>query len=365
MAKTVLVINSGSSSIKYQLVDLETGEGIASGLVEKIGEPVDGHYKHEYNGEKHELEEPIHDHEQGLKRVLGFFDEFGPKLADAGIVAVGHRVVQGGSIFPKPALVNDKTIGQVKDLAVLAPLDVPQIFVFDSSFFFQLPKASSTYALNKEVAQQYHIRRYGAHGTSHEFISSVVPSVIGKPAEGLKQIVLHIGNGASASAEISGKPVETSMGLTPLEGLVMGGRTGDIDPAVVFHLIRNAHMSVDELDTLFNKRSGMMGLTGFGDLREVHRLVEEGGCDVITFTAGVGENDDVVRKMVCDKLAPFGVKLDEEKNATRSKEPRIISTPDSAVTICVIPTNEELAIARKSAAIAEEGKDTYGNVFSK
>ena len=211
MAKTVLVINSGSSSIKYQLVDLETGEGIASGLVEKIGEPVDGHYKHEYNGEKHELEEPIHDHEQGLKRVLGFFDEFGPKLADAGIVAVGHRVVQGGSIFPKPALVNDKTIGQVKDLAVLAPLhngpeakgaevmrsllpDVPQIFVFDSSFFFQLPKASSTYALNKEVAQQYHIRRYGAHGTSHEFISSVVPSVIGKPAEGLKQIVLHIGN---------------------------------------------------------------------------------------------------------------------------------------------------------------------------
>ena len=205
MAKTVLVINSGSSSIKYQLVDLETGEGIASGLVEKIGEPVDGHYKHEYNGEKHELEEPIHDHEQGLKRVLGFFDEFGPKLADAGIVAVGHRVVQGGSIFPKPALVNDKTIGQVKDLAVLAPLhngpeakgaevmrsllpDVPQIFVFDSSFFFQLPKASSTYALNKEVAQQYHIRRYGAHGTSHEFISSVVPSVIGKPAEGLKQI---------------------------------------------------------------------------------------------------------------------------------------------------------------------------------
>ena len=353
MAKTVLVINSGSSSIKYQLVDLETGEGIASGLVEKIGEPVDGHYKHEYNGEKHELEEPIHDHEQGLKRVLGFFEEYGPNL------------------------VNDKTIGQVKDLAVLAPLhngpeakgaevmrsllpDVPQIFVFDSSFFFQLPKASSTYALNKEVAQQYHIRRYG--------------------------------NGASASAEISGKPVETSMGLTPLEGLVMGGRTGDIDPAVVFHLIRNAHMSVDELDTLFNKRSGMMGLTGFGDLREVHRLVEEGnedaklaldiyvhrivgyignytaqmgGVDVITFTAGVGENDDVVRKMVCDKLAPFGVKLDEEKNATRSKEPRIISTPDSAVTICVIPTNEELAIARKSAAIAEEGKDSYGNVFSK
>lgn len=409
MAKTVLVINSGSSSIKYQLVDLETGEGLASGLVEKIGEPVDGHYKHEFKGVKHELEEPIHDHEQGLKRVLGFFDEFGPKLADAGIVAVGHRVVQGGSIFPEPALVTDKTINQVKDLAVLAPLhngpeavgaevmrallpEVPQIFVFDSSFFFQLPKAASTYALNKEIADRYHIRRYGAHGTSHEYVSSVIPEIVGKPAEGLKQIVLHIGNGASASAEVSGNPVETSMGLTPLEGLMMGGRTGDIDPAVVFHLIRNAHMNVDELDTLFNKHSGMMGMTGYGDLREVHRLIGEGnedaklalevyvhrivsyignytaqmgGVDVITFTAGVGENDEIVRRMVCEKLAPFGVKIDAEKNDTRSKQPRIISTEDSSVVIAVVPTNEELAIARKSAAIAAEGKDGYGNVFAK
>ena len=409
MAKTVLVINSGSSSIKYQLVDLTTGEGLASGLVEKIGEPIDGHYKHEYQGTKHELNEPIHDHEQGLKRVLGLFDEFGPKLTDAGIVAVGHRVVQGGNIFPRPALVNDRTIGKVKDLAVLAPLhngpeatgaevmrallpDVPQVFVFDSSFFFQLPAEASTYALNKEIADRYHIRRYGAHGTSHEYIGSVVPGIVGKPAEGLRQIVLHIGNGASASAQISGRPVETSMGLTPLEGLVMGGRTGDIDPAVVFHLIRNAHMSVDELDTLFNKRSGMMGMTGFGDMREVHRLVSEGdenaklaldvyihrivgyignytaqmgGVDVITFTAGVGENDEIVRRRVCEKLSPFGVKLDDAKNDARSKEPRIISTPDSSVIIAVIPTNEELAIARKSAEIAETGKDSYGNEFAR
>ena len=229
MAKTVLVINSGSSSIKYQLVDLETGEGLASGLVEKIGEPTDGHYKHEYNGEKHELEEPIHDHEQGLKRVLGFFEQYGPKLSEAGIVAVGHRVVQGGYIFPKPALVTDKTINQVKDLAVLAPLhngpeakgaevmrqllpDVPQVFVFDSSFFFQLPAEASTYALNKDIAEQYHIRRYGAHGTSHEYVGSVVPGIIGKPAEGLKQIVLHFGIGASASAQISGKPIDEPAG---------------------------------------------------------------------------------------------------------------------------------------------------------
>ncbi|WEV52379.1 acetate kinase [Bifidobacterium sp. ESL0798] len=409
MAKTVLVINSGSSSIKYQLVDLETGGALASGLVEKIGEPIDGHYKHEYQGEKHELEEPIKTHADGLKRVLGFFDEYGPNLKESGIVAVGHRVVQGGAVFPKPALVTKETIQQVKDLAVLAPLhngpeatgaevmeellpDVPQVFVFDSSFFFQLPKEASTYALNKEVAEKYKIRRYGAHGTSHEYIGSVVPGVVGKPAEGLKQIVLHIGNGASASAQISGHPIDTSMGLTPLEGLMMGSRTGDIDPAVVFHLIRNAHMDVDQLDTLFNKQSGMMGMTGYGDMREVDRLIKEGnedaitamgvyihrivgyignytaqmgGVDVITFTAGVGENDDAVRARVCKKLEPFGVKLDKEKNETRSKEPRIISTPDSSVIICVIPTNEELAIAHKADKIATEGKDTYGNVFKK
>lgn len=406
MAQTVLVINAGSSSIKYQLVDLESGEGLASGLVEKIGEPIDGHYKHEYNGEKHELEEKIPDHATGLKRVLGFFEEYGPNLQEAGIVAVGHRVVQGGSTFPNPALATSDVVAKIKELAVLAPLhngpeakgievmtdlmpNVPQIAVFDSSFFTQLPAAASTYALNKEVAEKYKIKRYGAHGTSHEFIGGVIPEFLGNPAEGLKQIVLHIGNGASASAQVSGVPVETSMGLTPLEGLVMGGRTGDIDPAAVFHLIRNAHMDVDQLDELFNKKSGMMGMTGFGDLREVHRLIGEGnadaklaldiyvhrivsyignytaqmgGLDVITFTAGVGENDDIVRKGVIDKLAAFGVKLDEEKNATRSHDPRIISTPDSKVTVVVYPTNEELAIARKSAKIAAEG-DTYGNKF--
>lgn len=406
MAKTVLVINSGSSSIKYQLVDLENSQSLASGLVEKIGEPVDGHYKHEYQGQKYELEEPIQDHETGLRRVLGFFKEYGPDLDKAGIIAVGHRVVQGGSIFPKPALLTPKTLTQVKNLAVLAPLhngpeaegaevmsklmpQTPQVFVFDSSFFFALPKKASTYALNKEIAEQYHIRRYGAHGTSHQYVGSLVPDLIGKPAEGLRQIVLHIGNGASASAQISGKPVETSMGLTPLEGLVMGGRTGDIDPAVVFHLIRNAHMSVDELDSLFNKRSGMTGLTGYGDMREVHRLIAEGnedaklaldiyihrivgyignytaqmgGLDVITFTAGVGENDEIVRRLVIEQLAPFGVKLDQAKNDERSHEGRIISAPDSSVTVCVIPTNEELSIARQSETVVREG-DAYGNKF--
>lgn len=408
MAKTVLVINAGSSSIKYQLVDLENGEAVASGLVEAIGEPTDGHYRHEYKGEKHDFTEPIPDHRTGLKKVLSFFDEYGPNLQDAGIIAVGHRIVQGGWLFPQPALATDKVIQQIKDLAVLAPLhngpeatgievmrdllpDIPQVAVFDSSYFFQLPDASKYYALNKDVAKKYHVQRYGAHGTSHEYVGSLVPGLVGKPAEGFHQIVLHIGNGASASAQISGKPIDTSMGLTPLEGLMMGSRTGDIDPAVVFHLIRNAHMTVDEVDDLFNHKSGMMGMAGHGDLREIHKAIaagdkdaklaldvyvhrivkyigaywaELGKLDAITFTAGVGEHDEVVRARTIKAFEPFGVKLDEAKNNAHSGGARIISAPDSTVAVCVIPTNEELAIARKAAKIAADG-DTYGNKFEK
>ena len=337
----VLVINAGSSSLKYQLVNVETQDVLAKGICERVGS-AEAFHKHGIDENELVIDEPMEDHNAAMAVVLQALTSGPNKAIDSldDIDAIGHRVVQGGSTFPDPALVTDETIKQVEDLAVLAPLhngpeakgaevmrellpDVPQIFVFDSSFFQQLPKAASTYALNREVAEKYKIRRYGAHGTSHWYVSSKVPEVIGKPAEGLKQIVLHIGNGASASAEIDGKPIETSMGLTPLEGLVMGSRTGDIDPAAVFHLIRNAHMDVDELDDLFNKKSGMMGMTGFGDMREVHRLIAEGdenaklaldvyvhrivsyigaytaqlgGLDVITFTAGVGENDEIVRR---------------------------------------------------------------------
>ena len=403
----VLVVNAGSSYLKYQLFDTEKNYAVlAKGLCDCIGLKEGGKIVHKVGEKKYETEVSIPNHSFAVELVVKALTnkDYGVIRSMDEIEAVGHRIVHGGPYFSESVLVTEQVLKNLEKCRPLAPLHtgahiqgiegitavlkgVPQVLVIDTGFHCSMSEVAKTYALPKDIAEDLAIRRYGAHGTSHEFISSVVPSVIGKPAEGLKQIVLHIGNGASASAEISGKPVETSMGLTPLEGLVMGGRTGDIDPAVVFHLIRNAHMSVDELDTLFNKRSGMMGLTGFGDLREVHRLVEEGnedaklaldiyvhrivgyignytaqmgGVDVITFTAGVGENDDVVRKMVCDKLAPFGVKLDEEKNATRSKEPRIISTPDSSVTICVIPTNEELAIARKSAAIAEAGEDYYG-----
>ena len=406
----VLVLNAGSSSLKYQLINVETHEVLAKGICERVGS-AEAFHKHGIDENEVVIDTPMPDHNAAMALVLEALTSGPTKAIDSldDIDAVGHRVVQGGKYFDRSVLIDDDVVAKIDELAELAPLHnkaalmgieacreqmpgKPMVAVFDTSFFQTIPPKAYMYPLPARYYDDYRIRRYGAHGTSHEYISSVVPDVVGKPAEGLKQIVLHIGNGASASAEVSGKPVETSMGLTPLEGLMMGGRTGDIDPAVVFHLIRNAHMNVDELDALFNKRSGMMGMTGYGDLREVHRLVSEGnedaklaldvyvhrivsyignytyqmgGCDVITFTAGVGENDDVVRKMVCDKLAPFGVKLDEEKNATRSKEPRIISTPDSSVIIAVIPTNEELAIARKSAAIAEAGTDTYGNTFAK
>lgn len=388
---TVLVINSGSSSLKYQLVNPENGAAIASGLVERIGENS-SLLKHTYGDQEVNLEAPVHDHSEALAKVLELFDQVGPALSEAGIVAVGHRVVQGGSYFSGPALIDDEVRNLIDDLAPLAPLHnpahlkgidvarelikVPNVAVFDTAFFQGLPAEAATYALDKEVAAKYSIRRYGAHGTSHQFVSSAVADFLGTGE--LKQVVLHLGNGASASAVVNGHAVDTSMGLTPLEGLVMGTRTGDIDPAAVFHLSRVGGMSTDEIDTLFNKQSGLKGLTGDNDMRAVreranngdtdarlaldvvvHRLVKYvgsytavmGGLDALTFTAGIGENDAVLRAEVCERLAFMGVKLDEAANAVRSKEPRVISAEDSAVKVLVVPTNEELAIARQAMSL--------------
>lgn len=388
---TVLVINSGSSSLKYQLVNPENGAAIASGLVERIGENS-SLLKHTYGDQEVNLEAPVHDHSEALAKVLELFDQVGPALSEAGIVAVGHRVVQGGSYFSGPALIDDKVRNLIDDLAPLAPLHnpahlkgidvarelikVPNVAVFDTAFFQGLPAEAATYALDKEVAAKYSIRRYGAHGTSHQFVSSAVADFLGTGE--LKQVVLHLGNGASASAVVNGHAVDTSMGLTPLEGLVMGTRTGDIDPAAVFHLSRVGGMSTDEIDTLFNKQSGLKGLTGDNDMRAVreranngdadarlaldvvvHRLVKYvgsytavmGGLDALTFTAGIGENDAVLRAEVCERLAFMGVKLDEAANAVRSKEPRVISAEDSVVKVLVVPTNEELAIARQAMSL--------------
>lgn len=388
---TVLVINSGSSSLKYQLVNPESGAAIASGLVEKIGEEQ-SLVKHKYGEQEVVIEAPVHDHSEALAKVLELFDQVGPALSEAGILAVGHRVVQGGSFFSGPAVITDEVRNLIEELAPLAPLHnpahlkgidvarelikVPNVAVFDTAFFRGLPAEAHTYALDKQVAEKFQIRRYGAHGTSHQFVSGAVAEFLGTSE--LKQVVLHLGNGASASAVVNGHAVDTSMGLTPLEGLVMGTRTGDIDPAAVFHLSRVGGMSTDEIDTLFNKQSGLKGLTGDNDMRAVrercdagdadarlaldvvvHRLVKYvgsymavmGGLDTLTFTAGIGENDADLRREVCERLAFLGLELDLEKNAVRSKEPRVISTEASKVKVLVVPTNEELAIARQAMSL--------------
>ena len=390
--RTVLVINSGSSSIKYQLVDPDSGASLASGLVERIGEET-GAITHKHDGGRFELVEPVPDHGFGLAEVLRIFAEQGPDLDEANIVAVGHRVVQGGHYFSGPALVDDDVVAKIEELVPLGPLhnpahlkgievarrllpDVPHVTVFDTAFFQNLPEEAARYGLNREIADKYSIRRYGAHGTSHHFVSGEVSALLGR--DDLKQIVLHLGNGASASAVVAGRAVETSMGLTPLEGLVMGGRTGDIDPAAVFHLARVAGMGIDEIDRLFNRESGMKGLAGDNDMREVwkridageqeardamdiylHRLVKYvgaytavmGGLDVLTFTAGIGENDSRVRAELCERLAHMGIRFDAGANAVRAREPLTISTPESSVIVMVVPTNEELSIARQALTL--------------
>lgn len=392
--RTVLVINSGSSSIKYQLIDPDTAESLANGLVERIGEDK-GTIAHTYGGEKNTFSERIADHGAGLRRVIEICDEIGPDLASSGVVAVGHRVVQGGAYFATATAVDDDVLERITELIPLAPLhnpanvkgievarellpDVPHVAVFDTAFFRGLPKAAATYALDREIARKLSIRRYGFHGTSHQYVSQAVAEMLGRTD--LKQIVLHLGNGASASAVVGGHAIDTSMGLTPLEGLVMGTRSGDLDPAVVFHLRRVGGYDLDKIDDLLNKRSGLKGLCGNNDMREVHAMADSGdpeaqlaldvyahrlrkyigayaavmgGLDALTFTAGVGENDSQVRASACEGLGFLGVHLDAERNETRSKEARLISTNDSPVKVFVVPTNEELAIARQCVHLLE------------
>ncbi|MDO5700971.1 MAG: acetate kinase [Bowdeniella nasicola] len=388
MNATVLVINSGSSSIKYQLVDPTDGTAVASGLVERIGEGS-SLLRHIYGDLEVEEDNPVRDHAQGLRRVLDLFHREGPNLKEANVVAVGHRVVQGGAFFDRATVIDDDVIRTIEALVPLAPLhnpahlrgievaqellpDVPHVAVFDTAFFQALPAAASTYAIDREVARKYAVRRYGAHGTSHQYVSTTVANYLGRMD--LRQIVLHLGNGASASAVVAGRAVDTSMGLTPLEGLVMGTRTGDIDPAAVFHLARNAHMSIEDIDYLFNKRSGMRGLTGQNDLRVIHSMAQNGdrnarvallvyahrikkyigayaavmgGVDVVTFTAGVGENDARMRELATEGLEYMGIKLDRSKNRRSTKGLRVVSKDSSGVRILVVPTNEEWEIARQ------------------
>ena len=399
----VLVINSGSSSIKFQIVDpaaKASEDPLVSGLVEQIGE-TNGRLTITHAGEKHVSHQPIADHTAGLKLSMRALDRLGVGPTSLDLVAVGHRVVHGGMVFSAPQLINDQVVEMIREQIPLAPLhnpanidgivvarellpDIPHVAIFDTAFFAGLPPAAALYAINSEVAAENQIRRYGFHGTSHEFVSQAAAEFLDRPLASLNQITLHLGNGASASAVHAGEPIDTTMGMTPLAGLAMGTRSGDIDPGIIFHLARTANMSIDEIDNLLNKRSGVKGIAGVNDFRELRRMIEEenqdawlaysiyihklrhfigaymialGRVDTLIFTAGVGENDRFVRRDALANLEMYGIKIDEERNRLPNDGPRLISADDSAVRVLVIPTNEELAIAQKSAEVAAAQPD--------
>ncbi|OBK73475.1 acetate kinase [Mycobacterium sp. 1165178.9] len=373
-ARLVLVINSGSSSLKYQVVDPDSGEARSTGLVERIGEQSSS----------------VPDHDAALRRAFDTLADEGIDLKTSGIVAVGHRVVHGGNTFYQPTLLDDAVIGRLHELSELAPLhnppaldgievarkllpDLAHIAVFDTGFFHDLPPAAATYAIDRDLAQRYQIRRYGFHGTSHHYVSEQAAAFLDRSAGDLKQIVLHLGNGCSASAIAGSRPLDTSMGLTPLEGLVMGTRSGDIDPSVVGYLSRTAEMGVDDIESMLNQRSGVLGLSGERDFRRLRTMIESGDeaaklaysvfthrlrkyigaylavlghTDVISFTAGIGENDPAVRRDAVAGMEELGIVLDQRRNLGGGKGARQISADDSPIAVLVVPTNEELAIAR-------------------
>ncbi|KAB1656732.1 acetate kinase [Pseudoclavibacter chungangensis] len=386
-----LVVNSGSSSLKYQLLDASTGQMLASGLVERIGEER-AVTTHRVGDEKFRSEQPILDHGAAFAVMMGSFLTHGPDINAHSPKVVGHRVVHGGRRFVGPTRIDDQVERDIDDLVPLAPLhnpanlagirvaravfaDVPHVAVFDTAFHTSLSDASSLYAIDAETARKHRVRKYGAHGTSHKYVAARAAEYLHRPIEDLKLLVLHIGNGASLCAVEGGRSIETSMGMTPLEGLVMGTRSGDLDPAVLFHLSRQAGLGIDELDTFLNRRSGLLGLTGSNDMRDVESRAEDGdqvargaldiyihrlrhyigaylallgGADAIIFTAGVGENSQLVRAESLEGMEWLGIEIDPERNAERSDEERRISTDSSKIEVLVIPTNEELEIARQS-----------------
>ncbi len=398
MSALVLVINAGSSSLKYSLVDGETGQSHAVGLAERIADSsgASGILSHTGpDGEKHRTELPLPSHEAALRAALEAFDAHGPSLDEAEIVAVGHRVVHGGERFAQPALVDDALLDAVRDLVPLAPLhnpanleglavarrifpDVPHVAVFDTAFHQTLPEQAYTYAVPHEWRERHGIRRYGFHGTSHKFVSGETARLLGRPVEETNTIVLHLGNGASAAAVAGGRSVDTSMGLTPLEGLVMGTRSGDLDPALHAHLHRQLGWSLDEIDTALNRDSGIKGLLGQSDMRELERRLDEGDprarlamdvycyrlrkyvgayyavlgrVDAIVFTGGVGEHDPAVRAQALEGLERLGIRIDPEANNTQRSGAFTVSAADSEVTVLVVPTNEEWQIARESLEV--------------
>jgi acetate kinase len=394
----VLVVNAGSSSLKYSLVDGETGEAPATGSIERIGEST-GRLEHEVEGREHTDERRFAAHEDALTAALEAFDQHGPSLEQAGVVAVGHRVVHGGERFSAPTLIDDDVVGTVESLVPLAPLhnpanlegiavarklfpDLPQVAVFDTAFHQTIPPVAFTYAVPHSWLTEHHVRRYGFHGTSHAYVSREAAKALGRPVEETNVIVLHLGNGASATAVRGGVSVDTSMGLTPLEGLVMGTRSGDLDPALHMYLHRSLGWSLADIDLALNHESGLKGLAGNNDFREVMSLRAEGNgsaelafdvysyrirkyvgafyavlgtVDAVVFTAGVGENSAELREAALAGLERLGVELDPARNQGPVSGPTLVSTDDSDVAVLVVPTDEEFEIARQTLEVVRSG----------
>lgn len=371
----VLVINSGSSSLKYQVRDTDTNEVAASGLIERIGEEGGA----------------IVDHGEAMSQVAAALTD---ELAHKPLDAVGHRVVHGGERFSEPVLITNEITRAIERLNPLAPLhnpanvlgiraitakwpDMPQVAVFDTAFHRTLPEYAWRYAVPDSLYRKYGIRRYGFHGTSHEFVTGRAAALLGIPVQEFNAVVAHLGNGVSLTAIQGGASIDTSMGFTPLEGLVMGTRSGDVDPSILVFLQRQG-LSADEIDTMLNKESGLKALAGNNDMRAIvdaaesgdrhaqlalnvtsYRLakyiggyhVAVGGAKALVFTAGIGENSAQFRALVASRLGALGVKLDDAANLVRSGEPRVISAPDSQIPVLVVPTNEEQAIAEATAAV--------------
>ncbi|MFB8249212.1 acetate kinase [Streptomyces sp. NPDC055952] len=391
----VLVLNSGSSSVKYQLLDMRDSSRLAMGLVERIGEGTSRLKHTPAGGGSRERGGAIADHDAALKAVAEELAKDGLGLDSPELAAIGHRVVHGGKSFTEPTVVDDAVLAEIERLIPVAPLhnpanltgirtaralrpDLPQVAVFDTAFHTTMPESAARYAIDVKTADEHRIRRYGFHGTSHAYVSRATAGLLGKDPSETNLIVLHLGNGASASAVRGGRCVDTSMGLTPLEGLVMGTRSGDMDPAVIFHLMRVGGMSADEIDTLLNKRSGLIGLCGDNDMREIRRRVDAGDeqaelafdiyihrlkkyigayyavlgrVDAVAFTAGVGENAAPVREAAVAGLEELGLAVDPGRNAVRSDEARLISPDGARVAVAVVPTDEEMEIATQTYAL--------------
>lgn len=394
----VLVINCGSSSLKYQVINSETEGVLAKGQCERIG--IDGRLVYEpAGGEKEITQAAMPTHKQAIQIVIDALtnEKTGIIKSLDEIGAVGHRIVHGGEKFAASAIITDEMIETVEACSDLAPLHnpanligvracqelmphTPMVGVFDTAFHQTMPKEAYLYGVPYEYYEKYAVRKYGFHGTSHSYVSKRAAAVLDKPYESLKTIVCHLGNGASVCAVKNGQSVDTSMGLSPLEGLVMGTRSGDIDPSAVEFIAKKEHLDLSGVLNVLNKKSGVMGLSGVSsDFRDIEAAEQAGneraataqqvfnyrvikyigayaaamnGVDCICFTAGVGENNGVLRKQICENLAYLGIKIDDEANSKRGEE-TVISTPDSKVKVLVIPTNEELAIARETVALVK------------